>query len=392
MNSQAFFLFLVIIILFGFAICFFTNQSKYREGMENKMISFSSNTGATATLSIGENGLSTITVTNANGTKTIYTRNKQNDNMIHDKVNIYNGTKGEKATLNEKNDKGYILYIYDINDKLVDMLSSINSINSNSTNSTNSNIINKFSNINYDNYNHYSGTSYPTTFYGPNGGTARIIQNGDSTTVVITNKNGSTDIYYIKDHNKKNNEPMMNTYYGPNGTTATIVTNNNGKKQVIISSPINNDVVYDEENIASNQPLTYTTSTPTSSYLSGSEYPSTYASTSTSTSTNRNNNSNKNEYNYANYLPKGIPKNMIPQGEEDLYILKSEVVPPVCPACPEPIIQCPNNINPDDIPPCPPCARCPEPAFDCKKVPNYNAFNPNYMPVPVLTDFSGFGM
>ena len=34
-------------------------------------------------------------------------------------------------------------------------------------------------------------------------------------------------------------------------------------------------------------------------------------------------------------------------------------------------------------PPCPPCARCPEPAFDCKKVPNYNAFNQSFMPVPV---------
>jgi hypothetical protein len=43
-------------------------------------------------------------------------------------------------------------------------------------------------------------------------------------------------------------------------------------------------------------------------------------------------------------------------------------------------------------PPCPPCARCPEPAFDCKKVPNYSAFNQNYMPVPVLNDFSTFGM
>jgi hypothetical protein len=43
-------------------------------------------------------------------------------------------------------------------------------------------------------------------------------------------------------------------------------------------------------------------------------------------------------------------------------------------------------------PPCPPCARCPEPAFECKKVPNYSAFNPNYMPVPVLSGFSTFGM
>ena len=30
----------------------------------------------------------------------------------------------------------------------------------------------------------------------------------------------------------------------------------------------------------------------------------------------------------------GVPKHKIPEGQEDLYILKSEVVPPVCPACP----------------------------------------------------------
>ena len=42
--------------------------------------------------------------------------------------------------------------------------------------------------------------------------------------------------------------------------------------------------------------------------------------------------------------------------------------------------------------PCPPCARCPEPSFDCKKVPNYSSTNSEYLPVPVLNDFSQFGM
>ena len=41
--------------------------------------------------------------------------------------------------------------------------------------------------------------------------------------------------------------------------------------------------------------------------------------------------------------------------------------------------------------PCPPCGRCPEPSFDCKKVPNYSSTS-NVLPVPVLTDFSQFGM
>ena len=31
----------------------------------------------------------------------------------------------------------------------------------------------------------------------------------------------------------------------------------------------------------------------------------------------------------------GVTKNEIPSGEEHLYILKSEIVPPVCPKCPD---------------------------------------------------------
>ena len=42
--------------------------------------------------------------------------------------------------------------------------------------------------------------------------------------------------------------------------------------------------------------------------------------------------------------------------------------------------------------PCPACARCPEPSFDCKKVPNYASTNSSHLPMPVLTDFSTFGM
>ena len=65
---------------------------------------------------------------------------------------------------------------------------------------------------------------------------------------------------------------------------------------------------------------------------------------------------------------------MIPPGQEDLYILKSEVVPPVCPACPEPLLKC-SDTDSKKCPPCPPCERCPEPSFECKKVPNYKTGN-----------------
>ena len=81
-------------------------------------------------------------------------------------------------------------------------------------------------------------------------------------------------------------------------------------------------------------------------------------------------------------------KSDIPDGDEDLYMLKSQMVPPVCPACPT-IQACPRK---EKCPPCPPCARCPEPSFDCKKVPNYSSNNNDRLPRPVLADFSQFGM
>ena len=52
--------------------------------------------------------------------------------------------------------------------------------------------------------------------------------------------------------------------------------------------------------------------------------------------------------------------------------------PGFCPSCPEPA-------------PCPACARCPEPAFECQKVPSYGTTNSEYLPKPVLADFSQFG-
>jgi hypothetical protein len=56
---------------------------------------------------------------------------------------------------------------------------------------------------------------------------------------------------------------------------------------------------------------------------------------------------------------------------------------PVTSACPKEESKCP---------PCKPCGRCPEPSFECKKVPNYNSKNNEFLPVPVLNNFSSFGM
>jgi hypothetical protein len=82
-------------------------------------------------------------------------------------------------------------------------------------------------------------------------------------------------------------------------------------------------------------------------------------------------------------LPKGIPKSKIPKGQEDLYILKSEIVPPVCPACPA-CPACPKPVcpkpDPSQCPPCPAPGRCPPPAFGCQRVPLYQNMNSGILP------------
>ena len=91
-----------------------------------------------------------------------------------------------------------------------------------------------------------------------------------------------------------------------------------------------------------------------------------------------------------------VPGSQIPPGQKDQYILKSQIVPPVCPACP-PQLSCPSKAKcpacpaPEPVQPCPPCARCPESPFTCKKVPDYTSPSVGgVLPRPMLNDFSQF--
>ena len=83
---------------------------------------------------------------------------------------------------------------------------------------------------------------------------------------------------------------------------------------------------------------------------------------------------------------------MQPALDMSKYILKSEIVPPVCPKCPD-AASCP-TLSKAKCQPCKPCGRCPEPAFECKKVPNYNVLSasnaPGRLPLPRLNSFAQF--
>jgi hypothetical protein len=167
-------------------------------------------------------------------------------------------------------------------------------------------------------------------------------------------------------------------------------------------------------------PVNYNTTLSSNLPTEGGFIDSLFNKNSNSNSRNSNSNSNSNILSmssasnqniYSSSLPKGIPGSQIPPGQEDLYVLKSQIVPPSCPTCPTcpafspasssdtksmsttSMMPAPQQQQPKETcPPCPSCARCPEPAFDCKKVPNYNAMNNEFLPIPVLNDFSSFGM
>jgi hypothetical protein len=246
----------------------------------------------------------------------------------------------------------------------------------------------------YTNYYGYNGTA--TSYYGPNGATATVVNadNGQQAIRVTTstgtyyynvsgnqNTTNTSTQYYGSTGSQIQQAPQSMSYQGPYGGSVGSVTGPYGNTAYYAQGPAGNTVT-GTTSTSSNQyygPYGGSTGSVTGPYGNTAYYaqgPAGNTVTGTTADTD-----------YSSALPPGIPRSQIPPGQEDLYILKSEVVPPVCPACPT-SAACPRQ---EPCPPCPACARCPEPSFECKKVPNYNAINNEYLPAPILNDFSTFG-
>ena len=381
-------LIIFVILLLGLILCSFLGGNKSIEGMENGQMYYGPN-GASAQVQTDSDGKNSLVVTNSDGTVTTYTSSGTSSDM-------YTGPNGATATVKQGTNGGTAVQVKDSSGKVVlTLTNNANTGNSTATTQNGTTSTNTGS-TNYDNYNHYSGTSSPTIYYGPDGGTAKVMQTQDNNTIVVTNKNGSTQIYYI---DKNSTDPSVSTYYGQNGGSAKMITDSNGNQAVEITGPNGSKLVYTGDNAYTYNSQDDTinqydadNNTTGSDITASTYYGPNGGQASTVTGPSGNTYSTYDSSAYYNSLPQGVSKSQIPAGQEDLYILKSQVVPPVCPKCPDPIVQSSDNTDVTKCPPCPPCARCPEPAFDCKKVPNYSAFNQNYMPVPVLSDFSSFGM
>jgi hypothetical protein len=240
----------------------------------------------------------------------------------------------------------------------------------------------------YDNYNHYTGSSTPkltsSTFYGQDGSTLVVNMNGTNTLTTI-DKNGKNIIYA----GVPAFDGSIDTFTGPNGSVAIIVDLNNGTDTISVKDTTGNQINYFSTPPPTNPNTVVPNVTPSSTQStllppSSQSQISSFQNMTSPSSSFENMSQPPSSYDYSSSLPPGIPASQIPPGYEDLYILKTEVVPPVCPVCPV-------QTSRKQCPPCPACARCPEPAYDCKLVPNYSSMNAN-APMPVLNDFSTFGM
>ena len=376
-------LILFVILLLGLILCSFLGGKGTIEGMENSYYrkSFYGENGASAQFQKGTNGNYRLIVRSSNGSTHTYTDSGTTDN-------IYIGPGGATATVYHSNDT--VIKVKDKNGNIILTLTTdqnsgnISSTTQNGTTATN-----------YDNYNHYNGTSYPSVFYGPDGGTAKVIQTPNNNTIVITNKNGTTEIYYI---DTNGTDASVSTYYGPNGGSAKMITDNNGNKSVQITTPDGSKIVYTGDNVYTYDSQDDTINqydvdnNTTGTDVSASTYYGPYGGeVNTVTGPAGNTYSTYDPSAYYNSQSNGIPRAKIPPGDEDLYILKSQIVPPVCPKC-DPVVKCSDNFDATKCAPCKPCGRCELPPFECVKRPTYNAFNPDIMPVPILSDFTSFGM
>jgi hypothetical protein len=325
-----------------------------------------------------------------------------------------------------------------------------------------------------DNYSHFSKNSIPTVYYGPDSSTARVtVAGGENETgadkkygITVTAANGATKTYVMETGsddtaavNPLTNtpdtpavNPLTNTpesapapqatvvpesiantrFVDKNGNIAKLYVAENGQ-YVVQTRQINGyDMVYTSTNV-----FTYDRNKSKSFMVGDSVNDITPIGEAQNTTNDligslTNNTISSQQAQTIN----GIPGRSIPIGQEDLYILKSQIVPPVCPACPQ---ICAGKSSKESCPPCPACARCETSTdFTCKKVPdyssntagstsggsmsggsmsggdsmwgpnsnissstgangsvsNYNRYrnNTKFSPVPVVSDFSMFGM
>ena len=336
-----------IALLLGLILCAYLGDWSIYEGFTSDTTTYYSKSGITAL--VNTNKTASIIISYPNGTVATY-----NISSKPNEPNIYYGPNDTKVTIS--NDDKSSIKLSSSNDVLIDTLTStpvepvpaatpaatpvepVPAVSPAATPAATPAV------VSYDNYNHFDRTSYPDIFYGPNGSTARIIKSNTTDVITIYEVNGIRTIYY-----KDVQNPDSRIYYEPNGTSIKIVTNNGNNVSLELKQKDNSTVVYTYKNIDINPPSYPIIETTVDAY---------------------------------NSLPDGIPKSKIPNGMEDLYILKTQILPVICP-------KCADVIKPSDS-----TSTKPELCEQCSKQKNIeqDIHSNNKEPVPVLSNFTSFGI
>ena len=219
-----------------------------------------------------------------------------------------------------------------------------------------------------------------TTLYGPNGEICQVLVNEKNKQYLeVRDSITKSPVYY--------NYDSSDVFKGPSGSIAEVFIGRDNQPRISIADRDGNTKVFAADGTQSDE----------NTNNNRSNYNRSNNDSSNHDSSNHGSRMGTNDYDsaysrstYSSSLPRGVPSSQIVPGTEDLYILKTQVVPPVCPAC----AATTGSYGKDNAkcPPCPACARCPEPAFDCKKVPNYKTMDSPDSPFPVFNDFTSFGM
>ena len=250
-------------------------------------------------------------------------------------------------------------------------------------------------------YSHGSGINFPTTYYA-NGKTLRVVYDDTNGVYYITVTDPvSGTIIYNSTAATDQASLTKYTFTGTNGGSAVVVKSDNNNYFAKVTYPDGKVVFYtttgptvssDSEMYSNTNTYTATTGSSGTAYSGPNATVYTTETPYTATSGSSAYNSG---YDYSSSNPQGVSRSNIPEGDEDLYMLKSQIVPPVCPVCPgcNKTVNINSSSNKDKCQPCPSCARCPKPAFDCKKVPNYKTIDDSFLPTPVMnTAYSTYGM
>lgn len=164
------------------------------------------------------------------------------------------------------------------------------------------------------------------TFYASNGDIARLI-GGENTEILVLTLKSSGDVI-VFNIDASGNTATVKKFTGPNSQTATYSKGGTGTLVTLTSGSTQTVFFPTKPMGSSTQPQTqmHTPTAPSSEKVpsataSSSSIPATGISASSTSSTQP-------------------PQTVYPTNQDNLYILKSSIVPPVCPTCPQPIVQC----------------------------------------------------